>query len=283
METRQQTSNGFSAGLMMDYNPEGTPNNAVTNALNATLITYNGNENMLQNDMGNARVETAFLPEGFIPVGTCSFGGIVYIASTNPLTGVSQLGSFPSPERNFGLGDETTGKPGTSLNDNKVKTSYGFKSKTILPLNETINVVPGDKFYLCISENDMKNMYGYVNHILRDGIESDEIPTVELAIGVQQDGNVKELAYLKKYDTTIEELNQQGQPENHVYRYFFGVFKGEEMVNPDGSIEIDAYRSVVSSPYQVVTGSFSGQLCIIVKLMTIDNFNIQYNAQIAYS
>lgn len=283
METRQQTSNGFSAGLMMDYNPEGTPNNAVTNALNATLITYNGNENMLQNDMGNARVETAFLPEGFIPVGTCSFGGIVYIASTNPLTGVSQLGSFPSPERNFGLGDETTGEPGVVLDGSDVMSDYGFKNKTILPLNENINVVPGDKFYLCVSENDMKNMYGYVNHLLRDGKESNEIPTVELAVGVQQDGNVKELTDLKQYDTTITEINEEAQEENHIYRYFFGVYKGEEMFQPDGSIELDAYRSVVSSPYQVVTGSFSGQLCIIVKLMTLDNFGIQYNAQIAYS
>jgi hypothetical protein len=30
----------------------------------------------------------------------------------------------------------------------------------------------------------MKNMYGYVNHLLRDGKESNEVPTVELAIGV---------------------------------------------------------------------------------------------------
>jgi hypothetical protein len=35
--------------------------------------------------MGNARVETAYLPDGYMPVGTCEFGGIIYIVSYNPL------------------------------------------------------------------------------------------------------------------------------------------------------------------------------------------------------
>jgi hypothetical protein len=73
----------------MDLNPLTTPNSVMTNALNATLITYNGNENVLQNDMGNGRVETAKLPEGYIPLGTAELGGIIYIASYNPLTGKS--------------------------------------------------------------------------------------------------------------------------------------------------------------------------------------------------
>ena len=78
-----------------------TPNNVVTNCLNGTLITYNGNENVLQNDMGNGRVETAYLPEGYVPLGTAELGGIIYIVSYNPLTDKCQIGSFPSPERNI--------------------------------------------------------------------------------------------------------------------------------------------------------------------------------------
>ena len=83
--TRKQTVNTFSEGLVMDLNPISTPNNVLTNALNATYITYNGNEYVLQNDMGNGRVETAYLPQGFVPLGTTSFGGIIYIVSYNPL------------------------------------------------------------------------------------------------------------------------------------------------------------------------------------------------------
>jgi hypothetical protein len=47
MNGRQGSSNGFSQGMIMDYDPMGTPNTALTNALNATFMTYNGNEGAL--------------------------------------------------------------------------------------------------------------------------------------------------------------------------------------------------------------------------------------------
>jgi hypothetical protein len=81
----KKTTNKFAKGLVMDFSPENTKADVLTHALNATLLTFNGNELSLQNDMGNARVETAFLPEGYIPVGTCEYGGIIYIVSYNPL------------------------------------------------------------------------------------------------------------------------------------------------------------------------------------------------------
>mgnify|MGYP001461199444 FL=1 len=51
--------------------------------------------------MGNGRVETAFLPEGYVPLGTAELGGIIYVVSYNPLIDKCQIGSFPSPERNI--------------------------------------------------------------------------------------------------------------------------------------------------------------------------------------
>ena len=81
--------NTFGGGLISDFAPDNTPATCMTNALNATLITSNGNELSLQNDMGNTKVESAELPSGYIPVGTCEFGGIIYIASCNPETGDS--------------------------------------------------------------------------------------------------------------------------------------------------------------------------------------------------
>jgi hypothetical protein len=63
-----------------------TPNNVLIDALNATITTMNGNESVLQNDMGNARVESAYLPEGYIPIGIKEYGGVIYIASYNPVT-----------------------------------------------------------------------------------------------------------------------------------------------------------------------------------------------------
>ena len=67
---KSSTVNTVNEGLVMDLNPVVTPNNVLTNCLNGTLVTFNGNENVLQNDMGNGRVGTAYLPEGYIPLGT---------------------------------------------------------------------------------------------------------------------------------------------------------------------------------------------------------------------
>lgn len=68
--------NTFQEGLIMDFNPINTPNKCVTNCLNGTLITYNGNELQLQNDMGNCKIDTAKLPDGYVPVGMKEHGEI---------------------------------------------------------------------------------------------------------------------------------------------------------------------------------------------------------------
>ena len=98
---RNQTVNTFEDGIIMDLEPLKVPKSSLTNALNATLLTFNDNENSLQCDMGNGRVETAYLPSGYVPIGTTSLGGIIYIVSYNPIDKKCQIGSFPSPERNI--------------------------------------------------------------------------------------------------------------------------------------------------------------------------------------
>ena len=92
----QETTNTFQDGLISDLNPITTPNSVLTDALNATLLTFNGNELVLQNDMGNAKIEGCKLTEGFTPIGMKENGGILYIISTNGEE--MEVGSFPSPE-----------------------------------------------------------------------------------------------------------------------------------------------------------------------------------------
>lgn len=105
----QQTANQFSEGMNLDTHPIAINNQQLASALNATMVTMNGNELVLQNDMGNGRVESAYLPAGYVPVGMTEFGGIIYVASHNPLTGQSQIGSFPSPERNISSDEISNG------------------------------------------------------------------------------------------------------------------------------------------------------------------------------
>ena len=66
--SKQETVNTFDGGLIMDLNPIVTPNNVLTGALNATSITYDGNEFVLQNDIVNGEVHTARLDKGYIPI-----------------------------------------------------------------------------------------------------------------------------------------------------------------------------------------------------------------------
>ena len=95
----EQAANQFAKGLQLDTHPMVQGNDTMSDCLNGTFVTMNGDEVILQNDMGNRKVDNAFLPAGYEPVGIKEYGGIIYLALYNPITNKSQLGSFPSPER----------------------------------------------------------------------------------------------------------------------------------------------------------------------------------------
>ena len=104
----EESTNTFTGGLNQDLNPIATPDNVLTDAKNATFITFNGNEMSLQNDMGNTKItytdpltnetQSVTLPQGYVPLGVKEYGGILYIVSKNPSTEQVEIGSFPSPE-----------------------------------------------------------------------------------------------------------------------------------------------------------------------------------------
>ena len=111
----EQATNQFTKGLQLDTHPMVQSNDTLTDCLNGTLITMNGNEVILQNDMGNRRVDKAFLPPGYEPVGMKEYGGIIYVAAYNPITNKSQIGSFPSPQKKI-----------DSLDDPSLKGTFHF-------------------------------------------------------------------------------------------------------------------------------------------------------------
>lgn len=108
---RKESSNQFTEGLVCDLNPINTPNTVLTDALNATIITYDGNEYSLQNDRGNYPLENCRLKPNYIPVGLKEYGDILYIVSYNPLNNHVEIGSYPSP-----LGINSSKDNGTTLN-----------------------------------------------------------------------------------------------------------------------------------------------------------------------
>lgn len=274
MAERKITTNTFGEGLIMDFAPDNTPNTSLSNALNATLLTYNGNEMSLQNDMGNGRVESAYLPEGYIPVGVCEFGDIIYIASYNPLINKSQIGCFPSPERNISnkeisdlnttFSSDELAKDGTIVNSNIKKIIFGNK-----------NIGPGDKFIISWGEAGLNNKnfisnFGNKTRSFAEG-ESYWPKLVKLHIvSIQDDGK---LIYLDNdvqwYPTNIKDSNSNSDNAFPI--------STEEFLDEDGTMKdlhnLDEYRYALNCQYSVFQQKVSGKLGILLELESINNFN----------
>ena len=121
--SRQETNNTFSEGLIKDLNPINTPSTALTDCVNGTIITYDGNEYSLQNDKGNYGLKNCKLRPNYIPVGIKEYGDILYIVSYNPLDESVEIGSYPSPQTIKDL-DESDPKPDSNpLNSGNTVTS----------------------------------------------------------------------------------------------------------------------------------------------------------------
>ena len=88
--------NKFTNGLTLDTHPLVSMDTSLTNCLNGTLMTMDGNEQILQNDSGNLPTNCV-LPDGFVPIGMKEYNGVIYIVSVNKNTKEGAIGSYPSP------------------------------------------------------------------------------------------------------------------------------------------------------------------------------------------
>lgn len=275
----QTQTNYFKNGLVMDLSPTNTPDSCLSNALNATLVTYNGNEFSLQNDMGNGRVETASLPQGYIPVGTCSFGGIIYIVSYNPLENKSQIGCFPSPERNIESDDLSDFQVSLSA-DEFVELNNGvptgkvnkYSTKKLLTVN---NLNPGDKFVIHWNDNgNTSTNYSTVSNFgnprkSNDSLVLDwpKLMRVHL-VSIEDSGKINYL------DSTVQWYNYTSSSNNSLGPFFL---KETPQENPStGVVDIDSYRDSVSGAYSVFQSKVSGKLALLIDLERINTFSASY-------
>lgn len=238
IDTKKQSDNAFGKGLIMDSHPINADNNTLTNCLNGTMITYNGNEMMLQNDMGNGKVETAYLPAGYVPVGIKEHGGIVYVASYNPLTGKGQLGSFPSPERNISNLDMNSTLTLSNFDFGSADNSNPFKTLLVKKLINTNGMLrPGDEFQMAISAGANTS----VNTLPQAGLK--------LSLAVKDsNGNLQDIS-------SNLELNNDGN--------FYALVDSNE-----GNVFEHA-------PKQIYNGKTSGELYLIAELPSLDSFEVQ--------
>ena len=249
----------FGDGLIMDFAPDNTQATCLTHALNATLLTMNGNELSLQNDMGNGRVETAYLPEGYVPVGTCEFGDIIYIVSYNPITNKSQIGCFPSPERNISSKELSGIKTTFNLEEFTKSTKFGFRETISNSVKRVIydnKLNPGDKFIVHsgdIHDNISRiSDYGNKSHIIG--------------------------AFPKQFKINVVAIEDSGKINylNSDLKWYDDFYINQESTSNSNKPDIDSYRNILSSGYSVFQSKVSGKLAILIELERIQNFSSTY-------
>lgn len=275
--SKQESVNTFTEGLVMDLNPITTPDNVLTNALNATLITYNGNEFVLQNDMGNGRVETAYLPSGYVPVGVKEYGGIIYVASYNPLTNKGQIGSFPSPERNISSNEIDARENCIISSDDFVLPdgSYTFTYRTKLFEDGTV-IRSGDKFSIILTSENTTNLKSFVSNCLNTtGYTKDskvlspknKLLTIKVAV-LDSSNNFRDItSALRRFDEDNEELiiNATEFPLLHDNMgYYMQCF-------PKLPTNVDEYRK--QKAVNTYNNKVFGELYLIATLNTITSLN----------
>lgn len=257
--TIMTAKNTFGDGLLMDFAPDNTQATCLTHALNATLLTMNGNELSLQNDMGNGRVETAYLPEGYIPVGTCEFGDIIYIVSYNPITNKSQIGCFPSPERNISSEELSGVKTQFNLEEFTKSTEFGFRETISNSIKRVIydnSLNPGDKFIIHSGDihNNMSRIsdYGNESHIVG--------------------------AFPKQFKINVVAIEDSGKINylNNDLKWYNDFYINQESTSNSNKPDIDSYRNILSSGYSVFQSKVSGKLAILIELERIQTFNSTY-------
>ena len=257
--TIMTAKNTFGDGLVMDFAPDNTQATCLTHALNATLLTMNGNELSLQNDMGNGRVETAYLPEGYIPVGTCEFGDIVYIVSYNPITNKSQIGCFPSPERNISSKELSGIETQFNLDEFTKSTDFGFRETISNSIKKVIynnSLNPGDKF------------------IVHSGDIHDNMPRIS------DYGNKSHIvgAFPKQFKINVVAIEDSGKINylNNDLKWYDDFYINQESTNNSDKPDIDSYRNLLSSGYSIFQSKVSGKLAILIELERIQAFNSTY-------
>lgn len=275
----------------MDTHPMVQSNDTLTDCLNGTLITMNGNEVILQNDMGNRRVDKAFLPPGYEPVGMKEYGGVIYVAAYNPITNKSQIGSFPSPQKKlsstnedlcgyFNLEDFFTQYNCTSDPDLGGITVINSDSY-IIPLTKNISLRAGDKF--AVYSSGLYSLRGVLtNYDNTSGNKaySPKNRTYTLQLGVLNSQN--EFVDITKTLCRWKNINGTWQPviydeeKSDIFKFNDGYFISDSYVS-QFNVDTIADALLIKERQKIAANTYSyklvGPLYLKAILNHIQNFN----------
>ena len=277
-------------------------NDTLTDCLNGTLITMNGNEVILQNDMGNRRVDKAFLPPGYEPVGMKEYGGIIYVAAYNPITNKSQIGSFPSPQKKLSSTSEgdlserfdfsTFTGPNNTETDADLNLNVLKSDSFMIPLSKDLHLRAGDKFAI-YSEglSQLKNLLTNYDNIQGDKAYSPKNRKYTLQLGVLNSQNefVDITKTLCRWKDFGENESHDWQPVKYnsevseVFKFNDGYFISDAFTNTFNSETIEDAK-LIKERQKIAANTYSyklvGPLYLKLSLNHAENFN--YNVYGTY-
>lgn len=289
-----QAQNTFNEGMVLDNHPLMTPNTVLTDALNATLVTMNGNEMVLQNDMGNAKVENAKLPPGYIPVGMKEYGGIIYIACYNPLTNKGQIGCFPSPQRQKTATQISEVTPTFKFPDvTYIKEENGEEWYKINSLLTKCEIFPkgtiirsGDKFSVGLPISSMfgtdnidftgKNFISNYNNVEKGLVKTpmNRMYTFGVAT-LDNNGQLRDITnQLKRYKGGQQ--IQFSNIDSDLYKFNCGYWQNEiSTENKDGLISSELMdQTSIQSKLNTYNSKLFGRLFLYAKYNTVQSIEV---------
>ena len=257
---RREAINTFTDGLNTDLNPINTPNTVLTDCLNGTLITYDGNELTLQNDKGNYPLKNCKLKENFIPVGVKEYGDIIYIVSYNPITEQTQIGSYPAPER-ITDPDDFKGNADYEVGDDENPLEIS------LPTMWDTNLVKADNSLVYTAMPPINPSFYTANY-------SDLVPIVE-NLEVFYAGDNKDLTLNPgdEYQIVVPEPEEGHEDEE------LGPFESIQYLVLDNDKKtfditdnVNPNETYNSDGFHYVNWKVPGYLCVKTKMSDIDEF-----------
>lgn len=203
MSTRQTQINKFTDGINTDLHPLTAPDNLLSDCVNGTVITYNGNEYILQNDMGNYQLKNANLPVNHIPIGIKEYGGIIYIVSHNPVDNITEVGCYPSPKTLAEADqDEISGEDYGLITLSSLFTDYsalvGRTSLKLYSTDEDFKLYPGDKYYIHYDQDNNKEYQTLEFYVVGEDKSSYKLEDKDIEYSkTKYDGDPKSLNTVK--------------------------------------------------------------------------------------
>lgn len=269
------TVNQFSDGIVQDLNPMTSKKTTLQSCLNGTYITCDGDELSLQNDMGNSKVYKIHLDEGFAPIGLCTYGGVAYIASYNPLTGEGQVGSFPSPQEDSysqNWGEKTDTSVVTLNAENQIKSINVFYD------NDTI-IRPGDRFDLSVTKDSNYTNEKLISNTFnvddKNKIKTVKNKAVSIRLCVADSlGTLHDITdTLLRFDKNGEVINK-GNMSMQEYVNSGTIFK----IKQDSEQDAEQSKNQLTNNYNYQPGNIynykiSGNLYLLYKLNTLEEVN----------